>query len=59
MSAEEAIEGLIDHFSRYVETGPDIRQTITSYVQRNTRAGTFKQVSTTCQGFMLWRVARD
>jgi SAM-dependent methyltransferase len=59
MSAEEAIEGLIDHFNRYVEGGPDIRKTITSYVQRNSRMGIFRQVSTTCQGFMLWPVARD
>jgi SAM-dependent methyltransferase len=59
MSAEEAIEGLIDHFNRYVEGGPDIRKTITSYVRRNSRMGTFRQVSTTCQGFMLWPVARD
>jgi len=59
MSAEEAIEGLADHFNRYVEGGPDIRKTITSYVQRNSRGGTFRQASTTCQGFMLWRVARD
>jgi hypothetical protein len=59
MSAEEAIEGLVDHFNRYEEIGPAIRRTITSYVQRHSRAGTFSQESTTCQGFMLWRVEMD
>ncbi|MBA7711032.1 hypothetical protein ES703_119982 [subsurface metagenome] len=56
MSVEEAIEGLVDHFNRYVEIVPAIRKTITSYVQRNSWTGTFNQESTTCQGFMLWRV---
>ena len=56
MSEEEAINGLADHFNRYVEIGPAIRKTITAYVQRNSRAGSFNQESTTCHGFMLWRV---
>ena len=56
MSEEEAINGLADHFSRYVEIGPAIRKIITAYVQRNSRAGSFNQESTTCHGFMLWRV---
>ena len=56
MSAEEAIKGLVDHFNRYVEIDPAIRKTITAYVQRNSRGGSFNQESTTCHGFMLWRV---
>ncbi len=59
MSTEEAIEGLVDHFDRYVEIGPAVRKKITSYVQRNSRKGTFSQESATCQGYMLWRVTRD
>jgi len=59
MSVEEAINGLADHFSRYTEIGPAVRKTITAYVQRNSQAGTFSQQSTTCQGFMIWRVETD
>lgn len=59
MSTEEAIEGLVDHFDRYVEISPAVRKKITSYVQRNSRKGTFSQESATCQGYMLWRVTRD
>lgn len=59
MSTEEAIKGLVDHFDHYVEIGPAVRKKITSYVQRNSRKGTFSQESATCQGYMLWRVTRD
>ncbi|UCF98914.1 MAG: methyltransferase domain-containing protein [Spirochaetaceae bacterium] len=59
MSEQEAMEGLLDHFSRYVEIGPEIRKTISSYVHRNSLTGTFRQAGNACQGFMLWSVARD
>jgi SAM-dependent methyltransferase len=58
MASGQAVEGLVHHFSRYVDVGPDVRETIRSYVQSNSRGGTFTQDGITCQGFMLWSVAR-
>ena len=59
MDAEEAIEGLADHFSRYVEVDTAIRRIITDYVGRNSRSGIFIKEGATCQGFMLWSVMRE
>jgi SAM-dependent methyltransferase len=56
MSEEEAVEGLLDHFDRYLDVGAEVRRTVRSYVGRNSRNGIFIQEATTCQGFMLWTV---
>jgi hypothetical protein len=56
MEKGEAVQDLIDHFGRYVETGPEVRRTITSYVERYSRSGVFEQRATAWQGFMLWAV---
>jgi len=57
MAEEEAVEGLIDQFSRYLEVGAEARRTIGTYVHSNSRKGTFVQEAATCQGFMLWQVS--
>jgi hypothetical protein len=59
MYAEEAIQGLVEHFERYVEVDAVIRNIITGYVESNSRSGTFINEGSTCQGFMLWSVSRD
>jgi SAM-dependent methyltransferase len=56
MDAEEAIRGLVVHFSRYEEITPAIRGTIRAYVHSYSQDGRFSQGYTTCQGFMLWQV---
>jgi len=56
MREEEAVEGLIDQFSRYLEVGAEARRTISTYVHGASRNGIFVQEATTCQGFMLWQV---
>jgi SAM-dependent methyltransferase len=56
MVEEEAVEGLSNHFSRYVEVDSAVRTKIATYVHNCCRAGIFTQVYKTCQGFMLWRI---
>jgi SAM-dependent methyltransferase len=56
MREEEAFEGLIDHFRRYLDIGSEERRKIRSYVRNNSRNGTFVQEAAACQGFMLWSV---
>ena len=53
---KEAVEGLVEHFERYLKAGPEVRKTISSYVYRNSINGVFTQEAATCQGFMLWTV---
>jgi SAM-dependent methyltransferase len=56
MDTDEAIHGLAEHFSRYTEITPSIRDTIHTYIESYSQSGRFRQTYTTCQGFMLWRV---
>jgi hypothetical protein len=56
METGEAIQGLAEHFSRYKRIDSGIRRSITEYVRGYSRAETFSQTYTTCQGFMLWQV---
>ena len=58
MSEQEAIEGLVDHFGRYLEVRLEARRTISSYVRSRSRNGIFFQKATACQGFMLWSTER-
>jgi SAM-dependent methyltransferase len=58
MAEEEAVEGLCDHFSRYIEVESTVRSKISTYVHKYCRSGIFTQVYTTCQGFMLWCIGR-
>jgi SAM-dependent methyltransferase len=59
MDCEQAIEGLVDHFERYVAVDAATRTTIREYVGRNSRSGTFIKEGSTCQGFLLWSVRRE
>ncbi|MBN2553304.1 MAG: methyltransferase domain-containing protein [Spirochaetales bacterium] len=59
MDSREAIEGLVDHFDRYVEVDAQVRDIITKYVEANSRCGTFSKEGSNCQGFMIWSVAGD
>jgi SAM-dependent methyltransferase len=59
MKEDEAVDELVDHFGRYVEVDPEIRNTISSYIHDNSRGGIFRQAGVACQGFMLWPVTRD
>lgn len=56
MDTEEAVDGLIEHFSRYTRITPEIRKTVEVYVNSYSQGGRFSQAYTTCQGFMLWQV---
>ena len=59
MEQQRAVEELAAHFSRYLEVDAEVRRRIRSYVQEYSRAGTFEQEYTTCQGFMLWAVENN
>jgi SAM-dependent methyltransferase len=56
MDSEEAIDGLVEYFSRYTQITSAIRETIVTYVGDYSLGGKFSQTYTTCQGFMLWQV---
>jgi len=56
MDPQEAIDGLIEHFSRYTRITSAMRETIDAHVAGYSRGGKFSQRYTTCQGFMIWQV---
>jgi 2-polyprenyl-3-methyl-5-hydroxy-6-metoxy-1,4-benzoquinol methylase len=54
--AFDLVADLAEHFDRYVQIDPAIRQIIEDYVARRSPDGVFRQEFPTCQGFMLWSV---
>jgi SAM-dependent methyltransferase len=57
MSPGEAAAGLEGHFARYTGIDDRVRRLVEAYVAEHTEGGVFRQMTRSCQGFLLWRVA--